>query len=95
MHRPGIRLRGTPEELLLIRSAAQAVGMNVSTFVLDAACERARAVLLDRVFFPLDEDGYRRFLGNLEGTDPVNERLKALMQVEPPWNTREVGESRR
>jgi uncharacterized protein (DUF1778 family) len=45
-----IKLRASPEQRDLIDRAAGLLGKNRSDFMLEAACDRARTVVLDQVF---------------------------------------------
>ena len=65
----------------LIDHAASLLGKSRSDFMLEAACDRAQAVVLDPVFFSLDADMYRQFTATLDappGPNPGLERLMAL-----------------
>jgi len=55
MRDAAINLRALPAQRDLIHHAASLLGKNRSDFMLEAACERARPVVLDQVFFNLDE----------------------------------------
>ncbi|MEZ5727448.1 MAG: DUF1778 domain-containing protein [Burkholderiaceae bacterium] len=80
-----INLRARPEQRDLIDEAAAALGKTRSDFMLEAACERARSVLLDQVFFNLDADRFRQFVQQLDAPVAPNEGLERLLAVEPPW----------
>lgn len=85
MRDAAINLRALPEQRDLIDQAAALLGKNRSDFMLEAACERARAVLLDQVFFDLDADRFRRFIELLDAPPDPNPGLERLMAVKPPW----------
>lgn len=85
MRDAAINLRARPEQRDLIDQAAQALGKNRSDFMLEAACDRARSVLLDQVFFALDASRHRRFMVQLDAPAVPNEGLERLMAVVPPW----------
>lgn len=85
MRDAAINLRARPEQRDLIDQAAQVLGKNRSDFMLEAACDRAQAVLLDQVFFKLDAARFRNFVRLLDAPAAPNEGLKRLMDVEPPW----------
>lgn len=53
-----INLRALPEQRDLIDEAASLLGKNRSDFMLEVACERAQAILLDQVFFQLDNEKF-------------------------------------
>jgi uncharacterized protein (DUF1778 family) len=50
MRDAAINLRARPEQRDLIDHAAQLLGKNRSDFMREAACDKARSVLLDHVF---------------------------------------------
>jgi uncharacterized protein (DUF1778 family) len=86
MRDASINLRALPEQRDLIDHAASLLGKNRSDFMLEAACERAKAIVLDQVFFSLDEDKFRQFTALLDAPQGANAGLERLMAVEAPWN---------
>lgn len=80
-----INLRALPQQRDLIDQAASLLGKNRSDFMLEAACERAQAVLLDQVFFNLDAERFRQFTALLDAAPGPNEGLARLMAVQAPW----------
>jgi uncharacterized protein (DUF1778 family) len=79
-----LRARGTDRDL--IDRAAQAQGKTRSEFMLEAARERARQVLVDQVFFQLDVRAFKRFNKLLD--TPVgasSKRLIDLLKRKAPW----------
>jgi uncharacterized protein (DUF1778 family) len=80
-----INLRVSRAQKGLIDRAAEAQGRNRSDFMLDAACREAESVLLDRRYFHLDEDAYRRFTAMLDRPPRSNPKLKRLLSAKPPW----------
>jgi uncharacterized protein (DUF1778 family) len=87
MRDASINLRALPEQRDLIDHAADLLGKNRSDFMLEAACERAKAVVLDQVFFSLDTDKFRQFTALLDEPQGANPGLKRLMAVKAPWDT--------
>ncbi|MFP6557828.1 DUF1778 domain-containing protein [Paraburkholderia sp. B3] len=87
MRDASINLRALPEQRDLIDHAADLLGKNRSDFMLEAACERAKAVVLDQVFFGLDADKFRQFTALLDEPQDSNRGLKRLMAVKAPWDT--------
>jgi len=85
MRDAAINLRALPEQRDLIDHAATLLGQNRSDFMLEAACERARSVMLDQVFFNLDADQFRQFLAMLDAPVAANPGLERLMAVKAPW----------
>lgn len=80
-----INLRAKPEQRDLIDQAATLLGKNRSDFMLEAACERARAVVLDQVFFSLDPDKFQQFTALLDAPAAPNAGLQRLIAVPTPW----------
>ncbi|MCX2865065.1 DUF1778 domain-containing protein [Paucibacter sp. PLA-PC-4] len=81
-----INLRTLPEQRDLIDQAASLLGKNRSDFMLEAACERAQAAVLNQVFFSLDADKLRQFTALLDAPPSPNPGLERLMAVKAPWN---------
>ena len=88
MRDAAINLRGRPDQRDLIDQAAAVMGKNRSDFMLEAACERARAVVLDQVLFNLDADKFRLFTETLDAPAASNAGLRRLMDVQAPWTAR-------
>jgi uncharacterized protein (DUF1778 family) len=86
MRDASINLRALPEQRDLIDHAAILLGKNRSDFMLEAACERAKAILLDQVFFSLDESRFRQFTALLDAPQEANSGLERLMAVKAPWD---------
>ena len=55
--------------------------------MLEAACDKAQSVLLDQVFFNLDETRLRQFQALLDAPPEPNPGLGRLLAVKTPWNT--------
>lgn len=87
MRNAAINLRALPEQRDLIDQAAETLAMNRSDFMLQAACERARAVLLDQVFFRLDAKAFDAFTAALDAPTQPNAGLARLMAVRAPWRS--------
>lgn len=85
MREAAINLRALPEQRDLIDQAARLLGKNRSDFMLEVACERAQAVLLDQTFFRLDADRFQRFTELLDAPESVNPALQKLMALKPVW----------
>jgi uncharacterized protein (DUF1778 family) len=86
MRDAAINLRALPEQRDLIDHAAQLLGKNRSDFMLEAACDKAQAVVLDQVFFALDAEKFRQFTELLDAPSARNPGLERLMAVKAPWN---------
>ncbi|WP_406625373.1 DUF1778 domain-containing protein [Acidovorax sp. SDU_ACID1] len=87
MRDASINLRALPEQRDLIDHAAHLLGKNRSDFMLEAACERAKTVVLDQVFFSLDDDKFRQFTAQLDAPQGSNSGLERLLAVKAPWST--------
>ncbi|MBN9342461.1 MAG: toxin-antitoxin system protein [Comamonadaceae bacterium SCN 68-20] len=85
MRDAAINLRALPAQRELIDQAASLLGKNRSDFMLEAACERAQAVLLDQVFFQLDTEAFRQFTTWLDAPPTPHAGLERLMAVKAPW----------
>lgn len=86
MRDAAINLRALPEQRDLIDQAAAALGKNRSDFMLEAACDRARSVLLDQVFFSLDADKFEQFMALVDAPLAPNAGLERLLAVKAPWD---------
>ena len=86
MRDAAINLRALPEQRDLIDHAASLLGKNRSDFMLEAACERAQAVVLDQVFFSLDAEQFQQFTALLDAPASPNPGLERLMTVKAPWS---------
>ena len=84
MRDAAINLRARPEQRDMIDQAASLLGKTRSDFMLEAACERARTVLLDQVFFELDAAKFRKFNALLDAPPAQNPGLERLMAVKAP-----------
>lgn len=88
MRDAAINLRALPEQRDIIDHAAQLLGKNRSDFMLEAACDKARTVVLDQVFFGLDTDRFRQFIQLLDAPPADNPGLERLMAVKAPWRAK-------
>ncbi len=80
-----INLRASPKQKALIDRAAEALGCSRSDFMLATACRDAEAVLLDRRYFVLSEEDFRKFTAMLDRPPKSNPRLRRLLQSQAPW----------
>jgi uncharacterized protein (DUF1778 family) len=87
MRNAAINLRAFPEQRDLIDHAATLLGKNRSDFMLEAACDKAQAVILDQVFFSLNADKFQQFTAMLDAPPSHNPGLERLMAVTAPWAT--------
>jgi uncharacterized protein (DUF1778 family) len=87
MRDAAINLRALPEQRALIDQAAQLLGKNRSDFMLEAACDKAQSVLLDQVFFALDQAKFQQFTALLDAPPTADPGLERLLNVKAPWAT--------
>mgnify|MGYP001060440915 CR=1 FL=1 len=90
MRDAAINLRALPEQRDLIDHAASLLGKNRSDFMLEAACDRAQAVVLEQIFFSLDGERFRQFTAMLDAPPAPNAGLERLMAVKVPWSADEA-----
>jgi len=80
-----INLRASQRQKSLIDRAADALGRNRSDFMLETACREAEAVLLNRRYFALSSDDFKRFTSMLDRPPANNARLRRLLKTKAPW----------
>ena len=85
MRDAAINLRALAKQRDLIDQAASLLGKNRSDFMLEAACDKAQAVLLDQVFFSLDAGKFREFAKLLDAPPAHNPGLERLMAIKASW----------
>lgn len=85
MRDAAINLRALPEQRDLIDQAASLLGKNRSDFMLETACERAQAIMIDQVFFQLDTEKFQQFTAMLDASPSANPGFERLMTVKAPW----------
>ena len=86
MRDAAINLRALPTQRDLIDHAATLLGKNRSDFMLEAACDKAQAVVLDQVFFTLNTEKFKQFTALLDAPTSHNPGLERLMSVTAPWD---------
>jgi uncharacterized protein (DUF1778 family) len=80
-----INLRASRRQRDLIDRAAETLGKSRSEFMLEAACQEAEDVLLDRRYFTLDADTFKKFKAALDKPPARNPKLRRLMSTKAPW----------
>ena len=80
-----INLRATRKQKALIDKAAEALGRTRSDFMLDTLCREAESVLLDRRYFALSEEAFRKFTTMLDRPPKDNPKLRRLLETKAPW----------
>jgi uncharacterized protein (DUF1778 family) len=81
-----INLRASQKQKALIDRAAKALGRSRSDFMLETACREAETVLLDRRYFALSDDAFKRFTAMLDKPPASNPKLRRLLQTKAPWD---------
>ncbi|WP_395010494.1 DUF1778 domain-containing protein [Undibacterium sp.] len=74
----------------MIDHAATLLGKNRSDFMLEAACDKAQAVVLDHVFFNLDATKFQQFTAMLDAPPRHNPGLARLLAVAARWTAVEA-----
>jgi uncharacterized protein (DUF1778 family) len=69
----------------LIDRAATVAGKTRSEFMLESACEKAKDIILNQTFFPLDSEQYEQFLEILDRPCRDDSALRALFNTQVPW----------
>src|SRR5450755_1058762 len=81
-----INLRASQRQKALIDRAANALGRNRSEFMLETACREAESILLDRRYFALPDEAFRRFNAMIDKPPASNARLARLLKSRAPWD---------
>jgi uncharacterized protein (DUF1778 family) len=81
-----INLRATRRQKTLIDRAAETLGRSRSDFMLETSCREAETVLLDRRYFALSADAFRRFTDMLDKPPASNPKLRRLLETKAPWD---------
>ncbi|WP_339486076.1 type II toxin-antitoxin system TacA family antitoxin [Pseudomonas sp. EL_65y_Pfl2_R95] len=82
-----INMRVDTKKRSLIDAAVELLGTDRTSFILDAACQRAEEIIRDRQLYILSDDAFDRFEQALEA-DPVtaNKCLQKLMSKPTRWS---------
>jgi uncharacterized protein (DUF1778 family) len=89
-----INLRASRRQKVLIDRAAETLGRSRSDFMLETACREAESVLLDRRYFALSAEAFKRFVALLDRPAQDNVRLRRLLQAKPPWEQKKATRSK-
>jgi len=81
-----INLRVSQGQKSLIDRAANALGRSRSDFMLETACREAESILLDRRYFALPDQEFKRFAAMLDKPPATNPRLTRLLKTKAPWD---------
>jgi uncharacterized protein (DUF1778 family) len=80
-----LRLRTRTEQMGLIDRAAKLLGRSHSDFLLEAACLRAQAVLIDQTHFIVSTDQFQRLVDLLDAPPEPSAGLERLLGLKPLW----------
>jgi uncharacterized protein (DUF1778 family) len=80
-----INVRAPAEVRDLIDRAASAQGKTRTDFMLEASAEAARRVLLDQVFFQVDDRRMKAFLAVLNEPIQNKQAVRRLLASTSPW----------
>jgi uncharacterized protein (DUF1778 family) len=69
----------------LIDHAAASLGKTRTDFILESAVREAQQVLLDQVFFSLDEDAFKQVAALLDHPPAPSAALRDLLSARAPW----------
>ncbi len=61
------------------------MGKSRTEFMLESAQRAAEQTLLDRRFFPLDDDRFAAFVERLDAPAKPSAALRRLLATRPPW----------
>ncbi len=68
-----------------IDQAASSIGKDRSDFMLEAACEKAQEILMDRTELLLSDAQWQAFNNILDSPPKPNEKLLTLLSTKAPW----------
>ena len=81
-----INIRARIRQRDLIDQAAAHQGRSRSDFMLEAACQKAQDVLLDKAFFTVDAGTFEKFQELLDDPLPPTDKLRRLLTTKAPWD---------
>jgi len=81
-----INIRALQRQKELIDEAAEIVGKSRTDFILDAACQKAEDILLDKRVFDLSDEQWDKFLEVLDSPPRNSKKLKKLLNTPAPWD---------
>lgn len=81
-----INLRASHKQKALIDRAAEALGNSRSDFMLETACREAETVLLDRRYFALSPDAFKRLTTLLDTPPARSLKLHRFLRTKAVWD---------
>jgi uncharacterized protein (DUF1778 family) len=82
-----INIRALRAQRDLIDKAAEVRNKTRSDFMLEAACQEAENVLLDRRLFHLNDENYDAFESAMKAPVSDNPALRGLLAKKAPWES--------
>ena len=79
-------LRATPQQVAVMRSAAEVLHKSTTDFILDSACQAAEQTLLDHGLFVATGSQSQAVLDLLDRPEQGNAGLNDLFSRCVPWN---------
>ncbi len=80
-----INIRASRQQREVIDQAAQALGKSRSEFMLETAMREAESMMLDQVYFQIDETAWKEFIDLLEAPPAPSAELRKLLHSPSPW----------
>lgn len=80
-----IYIRASRRQRDLIDRAARVANKSRSEFILESASREAESVLLDQVYFRLDEEAFARFVAFLDAPPEPTPEPRELLNAKAPW----------
>lgn len=79
-----INMRVDATQRALLNKAAEALGMDRTSFILNVACKEAEEVLLNQRFFQLNDRQFQAFEAALNA--PLEpQKIASLLEKQAPW----------
>lgn len=82
-----INMRVSSYQHDLINRAADLMGRKKTDFILEAACQRAEDVLLDRTFFVCSAHEWGKVCEALDRSPRENQELAKVLSTKAPWES--------
>lgn len=79
-----INIRATRRQRDLIDRAAEVAGKTRTEFILETVSREAENVLLDQVYFRLDDEAYAEFMALLDAPPAPTPELRELLNAKAP-----------
>jgi uncharacterized protein (DUF1778 family) len=80
-----MNIRASRRQRDLIDRAAQAVGKNRSEFILETMSRESERILLDQVYFRLNDEAFAEFTALLDAPPAPTPALREVLLTKAPW----------